>query len=120
MTTSTSTPTPNAAPEIRGTWMPGTAGILMIIGGAVVLLIGVVIASLSSITVIFTNSWLFGFFGVPHIICGVLSIIGGAFAIKRRYWGLALAGSITALWVPMSLLGILSIIFVVLSKNEFK
>ncbi len=112
--------TASPSPETKETWMPTTAGILMILAGSVELLIGVVIASLSSITAIFTGSWIFGFFGVPHIISGLISIIGGACALKRRLWGLALVGSITALWVPMSLLGILSIIFITLSKKEFK
>jgi len=41
--------------------------------------------------------------------------------VKRRCWGLALAGAICALLIPPQLiLGILAIIFVILGKDEFE
>jgi hypothetical protein len=40
--------------------------------------------------------------------------------MKRRVWGLALAGSICALVGPWGILGILAIIFVALGKGEFE
>jgi len=45
--------------------------------------------------------------------------VGGIYALGRRVWGLALAGSICAL-VGFGILGILAIIFVILGKGEFK
>jgi hypothetical protein len=66
-------------------------------------------------------------FGVVCIILGLIAIVGGIFGIRRRVWGLALAGAICALfpshpygrliWSPA--LGILAIVFVALSKGEF-
>jgi len=55
---------------------------------------------------------------IPLFILLVLAIIGGIFAIQRKMWGLALAGSIAA-FLPFSLLGIASIVLVALSRDEF-
>ena len=51
-------------------------------------------------------------------ILGIIAAIGGVSAIRRRSFGLSLAGAICALvWVP---LGILAVIFVALGKREFR
>jgi hypothetical protein len=58
--------------------------------------------------------------GAVLIVIGIVSVIGGAFALRRRLWGLSLAGAILALFPPrLIVLGILSIIFLALSKGEF-
>ena len=63
----------------------------------------------------------------------ILALLGGIYALKRRKWGLALAGSIAAIfsWAPVVLiltpavifgsapLGIFVVIIVVKSKGEF-
>lgn len=57
----------------------------------------------------------------PGIICfliGVLGIVGGIFALKRRHWGLALAGAIAGS-ITFFACGIPAIIFVTLGKPEF-
>ena len=57
--------------------------------------------------------------GVVLVIFGIIAIIGGYYAIKRRNWGLALTGSILSL--PGSgVLGTLAIIFMSLGKREFE
>ena len=53
------------------------------------------------------------------LIVGILPIIGGIYALQRRKWGLALAGSIAAIF-GSSLMGILATIFTALSKDEFE
>ena len=60
-----------------------------------------------------------GFFSVPLFIVSVVVIIGGIYAVQRKNWGLALAGAFYAI-VPMQILGILSIVFIALSKKEFE
>ena len=52
------------------------------------------------------------------IAIGVISILGGVYAIKRSVWGLALAGSISTFFSPTPL-GIPAIILIALSKKEF-
>lgn len=56
--------------------------------------------------------------GIVSLTFGIISLVGGIQAIRRKVWGLALAGSILA--IPSSfILGLLSIIFVSLGKREF-
>jgi len=63
----------------------------------------------------------FGGFTVPLFILGSVAIVGGAYAVRRRNWPLALAGAICALLLPhVSILGMLAIVFIVMGKNEFE
>ena len=55
---------------------------------------------------------------VIAMVLGVIAIIGGISALRRRSYGLSLAGAICAL--PSTLLGILAVIFVALGKREFR
>ena len=56
--------------------------------------------------------------GVPLLVLGILALVGGIYAMRRKIWGLALAGSIATVLFSQ-LLGILAIIFVALSEDEF-
>jgi hypothetical protein len=51
-------------------------------------------------------------------LLGVLGIVGGVFALKKKLWGLALAGAIAGN-LTFPLCGIPAIIFVTLAKPEF-
>ncbi len=51
-------------------------------------------------------------------VLGIVAIIGGISAIRRKRFGLSLAGAICAR--PSVILGILAIIFVALGKREFE
>jgi hypothetical protein len=135
------------------TWKPKAAGILCITLGVVCapfsLLINMIITVVSGepggtelpIATI-AGCWIIGGIAV------ITPIIGGIYALRRRMWGLALAGSICALilaiivgfyfvgvllypmlsgwtlWVLSSVVcgipGILAVIFVVRGKREFK
>ena len=118
------------------TWKPMAAGILSIIagaqnaiGGIALVVVGESIAGLGIISLMKTVPWLSGILGVvavllgavaiPMIIVGAVAIVGGIFALKRKKWGLALAGSICALFSTW-LLGVLAIIFVAMGKSEFE
>lgn len=112
-------------PPLR-TWMPTTAGILSIVAGVLNLILGVVLAALGELIGSVIGQWSgwfwggLGIIGAPLIVLGIASIIGGVFAIQRRLWGMALAGSICALFPPpLLVLGIPSTIFVSLAKHEF-
>lgn len=102
------------------TWKPTTAGILALIAGALEVIIGLLFAAgVGILGGILGMGWLSVVFA-PLIIFGIIAIVGGIYALRRRIWGLALAGSICALVGPWFLLGILAIIFVSLGKREFK
>lgn len=53
------------------------------------------------------------------LVTGVLPIVGGIYALQRKKWGLALAGSIVAIF-GSTLLGIAATVLVVLAKDEFE
>ena len=85
-------------------------GILSIIGGASeVIGAGIFVVSVGP-------TWL-TILGVPPLVLGIIAIAGGVSAIRRKSFGLSLAGATCALLsVP---LGILAVIFVALGKREF-
>jgi hypothetical protein len=56
---------------------------------------------------------------ILSVVSTVFPIIGGVYALQRRRWGWALAGSIIAIF-RASVLGILSTIFVAMAKDEFE
>jgi hypothetical protein len=53
------------------------------------------------------------------LVLGIIAIAGGISAVRRKSFGLSLAGAICAL-IPLNLLGLLAVIFVSLSKKEFE
>jgi hypothetical protein len=57
-------------------------------------------------------------FGGFFLITGALAIVGGIFALKKKHWGLALAGAIAGTIVLFPC-GIPAIIFISLGKPEF-
>jgi hypothetical protein len=59
-----------------------------------------------------------GLVAVPLALLGILVLIGGIFAVQRRQWGWALAGSIAAACIS-HILGIISIVLISISKQEF-
>jgi hypothetical protein len=112
-------------------------GILSIVGGVVGVIVGVIVVVLGLVVRIVLGlaglpfSW--GalvdrlvalapvwslIVGLPVIALGVVAIVGGVSAIRRRSFGLSLAGAICAL--PSGILGILAIIFVAVSRKHFR
>jgi hypothetical protein len=102
------------------TWKPTAAGILSIIAGAISGVSGIVVATIGGIGGAFIGMAWLSAVGAPLIVLGIVAIVGGIYALRRRLWGLALAGSICALFGPWVLLGILAIVFVSLGKGEFE
>jgi len=94
---------------------------LTIIAGILNVIVGIVISAVAGAASWFVLGIGVGAaIGVPLIIIGILSIIGGIYATQRRHWGLALVGAILALFPPpIIVLGILAIIFMTMGKKEF-
>ncbi len=63
--------------------------------------------------------FLVGIIGIPIVLINVLAIVGGVFAIKRKNWGVALAGSIAAI-LSSFILGVVALIFTIIGKSEFR
>jgi len=55
---------------------------------------------------------------IPSLLIAVLALVGGIFAVQRKRWGWALAGSIAAIVVFLPL-GIASTVLSAQSKSEF-
>jgi hypothetical protein len=116
-------------------WEPTTVGILNIISGAlsalraIGVLVGLIVVgninlmrylppSDAPFILPLLNTIFIGVL-ILSIIEAVFPIIGGVFALQRRRWGWALAGSIIAIF-GMFPLGVAATIIVALSKDEFE
>jgi len=115
------------------TWKPIMAGILDIISGAIGMVGGVYFVVLTSlfrtvheimnidpIVIEQTEQIISRLFAVPFVLVfiGIISIIGGVYALQRRIWGLALAGSICSC-VVFPIFGLPAIIITGLAQEEF-
>ena len=99
---------------------PVVAGVINIVIGSGALLAFSIIAIVlvaGSLVVPFVGL-LIPLIGVPFVGLAVVALVGGIFAVQRRMWGWALAGSI-ATTLMSNLLGVISIVLVALSKGEF-
>lgn len=111
------------------TWMPAAGGILSAIVGVFDLLgsFGLFLWALfrmGSLNTVaetriprLTPAFLL-FLAVILGILGILALVGGIFALRRKSWGLALTGAIASA-LPLNILGILAVVFVALGKKEF-
>ncbi|XUW99496.1 MAG: hypothetical protein TUN42_06260 [Dehalogenimonas sp.] len=61
----------------------------------------------------------FSFLAVMGILLAIFVIIAGVYALKRRAWGLGLAGSIVGLFL-FPLTAIPALVFMALAKSEFE
>jgi hypothetical protein len=52
------------------------------------------------------------------VLLGIIAILGGIWALRRRSFGLSLAGAVCVL--PLGILGILAIVCIALAKREFE
>jgi hypothetical protein len=107
--------------------MPIIAGILEIVSG-IFNLIGFIVLLFISIAIYReSDSYLaisfiitiFIILTVLLFIAGILAVVGGNYAVRRKKWGWALTGSIFTL-SPTFWIGLIAIILTVLSKNEFE
>jgi hypothetical protein len=108
----------------KKTWMPMTAGILDIVAGSFGLIASLIFVFMGGVMRFvpdvprFLGPIFMGLAG-PFAIVAILAIVGGIYALKRKIWGLALAGSIAAFFGSWPL-GVAAIVFTALSKNEFE
>jgi hypothetical protein len=72
------------------------------------------------------DSWMYLVMGGVMVVCGVLAIVGGSYALKKKRFGLALAGAICSIFATATLcglgivLGITAVVLVAISKSKFK
>ncbi len=100
------------------TWKPTTAGIISLIVGAFDVYYHTFGAA--------TNHWHILNVIIP-VILGLIALAGGFFAVRRQIWRLAVAGAVCTIYPPhpwgslvwTPILGILGIVFLIQSRNEF-
>ncbi len=63
-------------------------------------------------------SYIYAGFGLALALIGVLGLVGGIFAVRKKHWGWALAGAIASVITFMPL-GVLAIIFISMGRPEF-
>ncbi|MBE9505633.1 MAG: hypothetical protein IMY84_02350 [Chloroflexi bacterium] len=103
---------------MKNTWKPTAGGILAIIGGAINLLAGLGL-TLFVFVPFQTGLITVGVLGALFLGTVIVALIGGISALQRKRWGLSLAGAICAVSPPSTLLGILSIVFISMARDEF-
>ena len=100
--------------QISKTWKPTAAGILNVLSGAFFLIGGIIVISLLGQPRVavpraryamysmglegkpgssFVTTFII-LLGIAALVPGVASILGGIYSIKRKFWEIALAGSI--------------------------
>jgi hypothetical protein len=72
--------------------------------------------ALDSIAVLMTI--IYGAIGLGYCLLGVLALIGGIFGIRKKLWGLALAGAIASILTFLPT-GVVAIIFTSMARPEF-
>jgi hypothetical protein len=118
---------------LKLTWKPVLAGILDIISGAIGMVGGLYIVILSSIfraihqnlgvsqeVIMKIEQFISSVSAVPFVLMfiGIAAIIGGVYALQRRIWAFALAGSILSCMV-FPIFGLPAIIITVIARDEF-
>ena len=111
------------------TWMPAVAGILAIVSGGLGLIwsyILVILGTVGSAVLSFVEAEIpafvpgvvFSAIAIPLFAVSVLAIVGGVFALQRKRWRWALAGSIVAIF-SSAIFGMVSTVLIALSRKEF-
>lgn len=103
-----------------------TAGILGMVGAIPLLVLGLGGAAVLGMVpepeanrLAFLPVALFLPLALMGFVAGLVAIVGGISAVNRKRWGLALAGSIAAIFGFFPV-GIAAVVFTVLAESEFR
>lgn len=108
--------------------MPKVGGILSIICGAAKIILGIVFLIVAIDRELVDLSYfehdpmlpiVMIIYVVFMVASGIAAIIGGIYALRRKVWGMALAGAILSSISYTGLLGIPALVFIALSRKEF-
>lgn len=106
------------------TGTPVAAGAMLLIGGILAMLAGTITLMAGAAISALLGTGLFMICGAVQLVFGILAMVGGICAIQRKVWALALVGSIFGMMSigfvgEASILGLISLILVIISKDEF-
>ena len=113
-----------AGPMVERTWKPVVGGVLILIGALVGIISGAILmwggAMFLSIPMVGdAMAGILATCGIILVILGLIGLLGGIFAVMRRYWGLAILGGIFSMLTGYFILGLIGLILVAISKREF-
>ena len=121
---------PPPGPAKEQTIKPVLAGVFLIIAALMAFYTGGVLVASESMfegipMVGDTMSDMLTICGAIFIIFGLLALLGGVFSIMRKKWGIALLGAIIGLFTLGtfglgSLLSLIALILIAISKSEFE
>jgi len=117
-------------PPKRKTIMPIIGGVFLIVAGidgiSAWAYLAFVVASLTSGSPFAFIGGIVAVCGAIEIIFGILALLGGIMAIRRKMWALALIGGILGLFLlgwfffEASLLALIGLILIAISRGEFE
>jgi len=121
---------PAPTPVRTATNKAGIAGVLIIVSGILALVMGAYLAAdPSALLSTFEDMGLeisrdvAVAAGGLSFIFGIIAIIGGAMALKRKHWGVAVAGGVLAFLgsgaIIGSIIGLIGLILVIMARREF-
>lgn len=104
------------------TWKPLSAGTLDLTAGIFTVFCAILMLNGNTMLTTLHSS-----LGIPPKVggyvmlsLGALGLLGGVCSLSRRFWQLALTGSIANIIAPHGIMGIVATIFIVMSREEFK
>ncbi len=126
-------PTMMGPPPVPKTGTPVAGGILVLIAGLLALANGILylasnVADLTGISLppevtLQQFESVVRVCGVVELIFGIVAVMGGVFAIQRKHFGLAIAGSVLGMigfgFTFGAILGLIGLILVAISRKEF-
>lgn len=106
-------------PQRKDSAMPVAGGVLILIGSLVYFLIGGLMAASGAALLGWTlgGSGVIVGCGIVVLLLGVIALLGGIFAIQKKHFGIAIIGGV--LVIP-SILGLIGLILVAVSKDSFE
>lgn len=116
---------PPGPPPVEKTAKPVVGGILIIIGSISAIAIGAMfIGGISLLPFglpgVTEAAGICGIIGAIFLIPGIIAFIGGIFAAQRKRYGFAITGGILAMLFGGFIFGLIGLILVAISKNEFQ
>jgi hypothetical protein len=99
-------------PAKQDSSLPLVGGILILLASLGYLGIGAIVVAGSSVALVGEGVAC----GGVLLVLGIISILGGIFAIQKRHWAIALIGGI---FVIPSVLGLIGLILVAVSRESF-
>ncbi len=116
-------------PAKKKTALPLVGGIMILVGGVIALLAGIglvgSVGAFDAFMIIDVEGVdmledILTACGVIFIILGLVAVLGGVFALMRKHFGLAILGGVFALIAGLFIPGLIGLILVGMSKDEFE